>query len=91
MLAGRLREKFRHCGGEAFARAMGLLDRLLGKKSNGPAPAVEPTPSPVTETPSSEAAEVVAAKPLAGPTLPRLASAREKLGEKDLAGALASV
>lgn len=68
---------------------MGLLDRLLGKKSNGPAPAVEPTPSPVTETPSSEAAEVVAAKPVAGPTLPRLASAREKLGEKDLAGALA--
>lgn len=41
------------------------------------------------EAPSGDGTEPAAAKIASGPTLPRLAAAREKLGEKDLAGALA--
>ncbi|MBP6307274.1 MAG: hypothetical protein KA334_01035 [Opitutaceae bacterium] len=69
---------------------MGLLERLLGKKGNGPTVAVEPSPSQAAmEAPSGDGTEPAAAKIASGPTLPRLAAAREKLGEKDLAGALA--
>ena len=68
---------------------MGLLERLLGKKGNGPTVAVEPSPSQAAmEAPSGDGTEPAAAKIASGPTLPRVAAARETLGEKDLAGAL---
>ena len=61
---------------------MGLLERLLGKKGNGPTVAVEPSPSQAAmEAPSGDGTEPAAAKIASGPTLPRLAAAREKLGE----------
>ncbi|MDD2762868.1 MAG: hypothetical protein PHE83_02705 [Opitutaceae bacterium] len=72
---------------------MGLLDRLLPKKSAGPAPAAIPPPAaPVARPAGIQPENPAPALPppsAGGGVLTRLRQAREALEHKDLAGALA--